>query len=115
MTYMIEAPHSPDQCLQAMDEVLSEGPRLLGQFEWGCVEGQHTGWATVEAGSESEARNMVPAIARSQARIIWVDKVTPDQVNAMRYLPPEPEGPADTPDPFEAVLVGPAEESAEDI
>ena len=49
MTYLIEAPHSPDECVQAMDEALAKGPRFLAQFDWGCVEGEHTGWATVEA------------------------------------------------------------------
>ena len=90
MTYLIEAPHSPRECVQAMDEALARGPRFLAQFEWGCVEGEHTGWATIEAKNEFEARDMVPAVARSRARVIRVDKVTPDHVNAMLYLPPRP-------------------------
>jgi hypothetical protein len=106
MTYLIEAPHSPDECVQAMDEALAKGPRFLAQFDWGCVEGEHTGWATVEAENESEARSMVPAVARSKARVIRVDKVTPDHINAMLYLPPEPEAPDDIPDPYEALLAG---------
>jgi hypothetical protein len=115
MTYLIEAPHSPDECVQAMDEALAKGPRCLAQFDWGCVEDRHTGWATVQAGSESEARNMVPSIVRSKARVTRVGKVTPDQVNAMLSIPPEEEGPADTPESFEAVLAGPVEESHEDM
>ena len=110
MTYLIEAPHSPRECVQAMDEALARGPRFLAQFEWGCVEGEHTGWATIEAKNEFEARDMVPAVARSRARVIRVDKVTPDHVNAMLYLPPEAEGADDIPDPFEVVLAGSTEE-----
>ncbi len=110
MTYLIEAPHSPDECVQAMDEALARGPRFLAQFDWGCVGGEHTGWATVEADNESEARGMVPAVVRSRARIVRVGKVTPDHINAMLYLPPEAEGPIDMPDPYEALLAGSEEE-----
>ena len=110
MTYLIEAPHSPDECAQAMDEALARGPRFLAQFDWGCVEGEHTGWATVEADNESEARGMVPAVAQSKARVVRVGKATPDLINAMLYLPPEAEGPTDMPDPYEVVLAGQDEE-----
>jgi hypothetical protein len=110
MTYLIEARHSPDECVQAMDEALARGPRFLAQFDWGCVAGEHTGWATVEAKNESEARDMVPAIVRSKARIVRVDKVTPDHINAMMYLPPEDEGADDVPDPYEMILAGSEEE-----
>ncbi len=110
MTYLIEAPHSPDECVQAMDEALAKGPRFLAQFDWGCVEGEHTGWATVEAENESEARSMVPAVVRSRARVVRVGKVTPDHINAMLYLPSEAEGPDDVPDPYEMILAGPDEE-----
>jgi len=110
MTYLIEAPHFPDECVQAMDEALARGPRFLAQFDWGCVEGEHVAWATVEAESESEARNMVPGVVRDKARVTRVGKVTPDQINAMLYLPPEDEGPDDMPDPYEVVLAGSTEE-----
>jgi len=115
MTYLIEAPHSPDECLQAMNEALGRGPQFLAQFDWGCVEDKHTGWATVEAGSEAEARNMVPSVVRGKARVMRVGRVTPDQVNAMLSVPLEDEGPPDTPESFEAVLAGPVEESDEDM
>jgi len=114
MTYLIEAPHSPDECLQAMNQALGKGPRFLAQFDWGCVEDRHTGWATVQAGSEAEARNMVPSVVRSKAHVTRVGKVTPDQVNAMLSIPSEDEGPPDTPESFEAVLAGPAVEDSEE-
>ena len=93
-----------------MDEALARGPRFLAQFDWGCMAGQHTGWATIEAKNEFEARDMVPAVARSRARVIRVDKVTPDHVNAMLYLPSEAEGTDNIPDPFEVMLAGSTEE-----
>jgi hypothetical protein len=86
MTYLIESPHSEEECLQALDETLARGPRFLAQFDWGCMAGQHTGWATVEAGSESEARNMVPTVVRSKARIIPLNKFTPDQIKSFHKM-----------------------------
>jgi hypothetical protein len=114
MTYLIEARHSPSECVQAMDEALARGPRFLAQFDWGCVAGEHTGWATVQAENESQAREMVPSVVRSKARIVRVDKVTPDHINAMLYMPPEPEGPADTPDPYEVVLASMEEDETDE-
>jgi len=86
MTYLIESPHTKEECLQALDEVLARGPQLLAQFDWGCMAGDHTGWATVEAGSESDARNMVPALVRSKARIVKVDKFTPGQIESFHQM-----------------------------
>jgi hypothetical protein len=113
MTYLIEAPHSADECAQAMDEALAKGPRFLAQFDWGCVEGEHTGWARVEAEDVSDARSMVPTVARSRARVVRVGKASPDLVNAMLSLPSETEGPTDMPDPYEVLLAGQDEEAEE--
>ena len=86
MTYHIESPHTKEECLQALDETLARGPQLLVQYDWGCMAGEHIGWATVEASSESEARNMVPALVRSKARITPVSKFTPSQIESFHRM-----------------------------
>ena len=43
MTYLIESPHTKEECLQALDDVLARGPEFLARFEWGCMSGDHTG------------------------------------------------------------------------
>jgi hypothetical protein len=86
MTYLIESPHTKEECLQALDEVSARGPRLLAQFDWGCMAGQHVGWATVEAGSESEARNMVAPIVRNKAHITPVSKFTAAQIESFHKM-----------------------------
>ena len=86
MTYLIESPHTKEECLQALDETLARGPQNLAQFDWGCMAGQHVGWATVNAGSESEARNMVPSVVRDKARIVAVNKFTPDQIESFHKM-----------------------------
>lgn len=80
--YMIEAPHTGAECLEALDEVLATDAELLGKFHWGCMAGVHNGWATVEAENESAARNMVPASQRGKWRITEVTKITPEQIAA---------------------------------
>ena len=86
MTYHIESPHTKEECLQALDETLARGPQLLVQYDWGCMAGEHVGWATVEAGSESEARNMVPALVRNKARITQVRKFSPSEIESFHRI-----------------------------
>ncbi len=80
--YFIESPHTKEECLTALDEALAKGPDVLGEFDWGCMAGDHTAYGVVEARTEAEAREMVPAIVRSKARIVTVDKVTPDMIRS---------------------------------
>jgi hypothetical protein len=46
------------------------------------MSGDHTGWAVVEAGSETAARGMVPVLVRGKARIVEVGKFTPEQIRS---------------------------------
>jgi hypothetical protein len=80
--YMIEAPHTKADCLQALDEVLAEGSGFLDKFQWGCKAGVHTGWAILEAESESAARDKVPPSQRGKWRVTEVAKFTSEQIQA---------------------------------
>jgi|DewCreStandDraft_1066081.scaffolds.fasta_scaffold00391_23 hypothetical protein len=80
--YLIESPHTPQECLQALDEVLAQGSEMLARYQWGCAAGEHTGWAIVEAGSKEEALRMVPALVRSKARIVALNTFTPEQIRS---------------------------------
>jgi hypothetical protein len=80
--YLIESSHTKEECLKALDETLAKGPEVLGRFEYGCMAGDHRGWATVEAGSENQAREYVPSFLRSKARVIQVGRFTPEQIRS---------------------------------
>ena len=80
--YIIESPHTKDECLRALDETLAEGPSVLNKFDWGCQTGDHTGYAVVEADNETIVRNMVPTFLRNKARVIKVGKFTPEQIRS---------------------------------
>jgi hypothetical protein len=80
--YIIETSHTPEQCLQALDQVLERGPDLLGKFDWGCMAGDHTGWAVIEAESRERLRGRVPPSILDSARIVEVGKFTPEQIRS---------------------------------
>ncbi len=70
--YMIESPHAPEQCDQAVADLNAAG--YLHHFEWGCKDNQHTAWAIVEAESLEHARQLVPWYLRDLARIVKLVK-----------------------------------------
>ena len=80
--YLIESPHTKEDCLQALDELKDTDPRLLNETWFGCVGGDHTGYSTVAATSESEARSRLPGFLRSKARVVEVSKFTPQQIES---------------------------------
>ena len=80
--YLIESPHTPAECLKALDAMLEKGAATLAKYDWGCMEGVHTGWTTVEAANESAARDTLPSSLRSKARIVKLNKFTPKEIES---------------------------------
>lgn len=78
--YLIESPHSKEECLKALDAVSEKEPQLLEKSWFGCKSGEHVEWATVEAGSAEEAKSMLPDFLRDKARVVEVGQVTPEQI-----------------------------------
>ncbi|MBI2022811.1 hypothetical protein HYS97_03115 [Candidatus Daviesbacteria bacterium] len=78
--YLIESPHTNQGCLEALDEMLLNEPKILTKFSWGCNLGHHTGWALIDAKNESTVRKLLPTSLRSQARIFKVDAFTPKDI-----------------------------------
>ena len=70
--FIIESPHSAGDCDRAIDEIHAAG--YLHHFEWGCKDGDHTGWAIVEAENKEHAAQIVPWYFRKQARIVRLNK-----------------------------------------
>ena len=80
--YLVESSHTPEQCLQALDDIVARAPGLLAKFDWGCMAGEHTGWAVIEAESTSRARELVPASAGESVRVVELNKFTPEQIRS---------------------------------
>ena len=68
MQYLIESPHTKEECLAELDALATKG-RELERWTWGCMAGEHTGYAIVEADSETAARNLIPNMVRGKARV----------------------------------------------
>ncbi len=80
--YMIQASHDPDPaaCSRMVESFLRAGAHYLTNAEWGCKAGVHTAWILVEAGSEAEARLMVPPAIRNTALLVKLNRFTPEQI-----------------------------------
>jgi len=78
--YHVESPHTPEECLRALDEILAKGSDVLARYEWGCMAGDHTGYATVEARSEAEVRKTIPSFLEGKTRVIKLNQFTPEQI-----------------------------------
>ncbi len=70
--YLIESPHKPEDCDKVVQEFHAAG--YLHQFEWGCHDGVHTGWAILETDSLEHAKQIVPWMVRDQARIVKLER-----------------------------------------
>ncbi len=78
--YFITSKHEPEECLRALDEELEKGTGILEKFVYGCTEGDHTGYAIVDAKDKGEALSLVPAFLEDKACVGKVDKFTPEQI-----------------------------------
>jgi hypothetical protein len=76
--YLIETPHSDEECLGLLDQILATG--YLHHFDWGCEVGDHTGWAIIEAESREQAMLAVPTMVRPKARVVKLNRFTDEDV-----------------------------------
>jgi hypothetical protein len=76
--YLVESPHSADECLHVLDEVMVTG--YITHYDWGCEAGVHTGWVIIEADSEQQALMSVPTLVRHKARAIRLNKFNPEVI-----------------------------------
>jgi len=74
--YLIEVPHEAEQkaCALAVKVLLSTGSHFLTNADFGCGDGEHKGWITLDAGSKEEARSILPVAYRSRAKIVKLNK-----------------------------------------
>jgi hypothetical protein len=76
--YLIETPHTADDCQRLVEEIYAMG--FLLRFEWGCNAGVHCGWAIIEADSEAQARLAVPPLVRAKARVVKLNQFQPEDL-----------------------------------
>jgi hypothetical protein len=83
--YLIEVPHEPDKlaCLRAIEIFLKTGSHYLTHCDWGCGDGEHKAWITIETDSKDDALRIIPPAFRADAKIVRVGKLTMEQVESM--------------------------------
>ena len=76
--FLIEVPHEADTaaCAYAVQIFLKTGSHFLTHADWGCTDGEHKAWLTVEVNSKEEARRILPVAYRAQAKIVKLNKFT---------------------------------------
>jgi hypothetical protein len=78
--YYVQVNHKPDQCLNDLLEMKTKGDAYLSNFEFGCMSGDHTGYAFLNGSSEADVRMMLPKDEQASAKIKKVDKFTSAQI-----------------------------------
>ena len=85
--FMVVLPHTDGDCLKVLDEGAAMGSAALSKWRWGCMAGDHTGYALIEAEGEAEALETVPATVRSKAKAIPVQTLTVEQIQSFHSMP----------------------------
>ena len=71
--FLIVSPHTHEECDRAFHEVITAG--YVTHFDWGCTDGDHTGWVTLEADNAKEALMVVPSFLRGKAHAVKLAKI----------------------------------------
>lgn len=81
--FLIEVDHEADglSCATAVRAFLASGSHLLARADWGCLDGVHRGWVTVDVDDRATARGIVPPALRSRARVVALTGFTLQQVD----------------------------------
>ncbi len=79
--FLVISNHTAEDCNRAIKETLAVG--YLTHYDWGCKDGEHTGWAVLEAEDKEQAMLSVPTVLRGQARVVQLTKFAPEKVEAM--------------------------------
>ena len=76
--FLIEVPHDEEEteCIRVVESFLTYGSHFVTHADWGCMDGVHKAWITIEADSKDEARAILPPASRANAKIVCLNKFT---------------------------------------
>ena len=77
--YLVESPHTTEGCEVAIDYFHKYHAGFFTHFEWGCLDGDHTAYAFIEAENHEQAKLAVPPILRGKARVIKLTTFDPSK------------------------------------
>jgi hypothetical protein len=79
--YRIEVPHPTEivACARVVEVFLRSGSHFLTHADWGCKDGVHKAWLSVEAPTREEARRVVPTAFRDDAEVVQLNQFSLDE------------------------------------
>ena len=78
--FIIIAPHTAEGCTKTLQQVEAMG--YITHFDWGCKDGEHCGWAIIEAENAKQALLVVPSFDRHLAKAVKLTKFSPEDVRS---------------------------------
>jgi hypothetical protein len=81
--FLIEVPHEPEvvACAKVVQIFLSSGSHFVTRADWGCMDGEHSAWLTVDVDTKEDARAVLPPGFRKSARIVQLNKFTMEEID----------------------------------
>lgn len=88
--YLIEVPHEATEsaCNNAIRIFMETGSHFLRQADWGCHDGEHKAWLTVQVENKEQARQIVPALFRSVAKVVKLHTFTMNEMENIAKVHP---------------------------
>ena len=86
--FLIEVPHEENllACAQVVESFLNYGSHFATKADWGCTDGVHKAWMTIETDNKEDARNVLPPAYRARASIIKLNKFTKEEIDEILEL-----------------------------
>ena len=80
--FLIEVPHEATMqaCARAIDLFHRTGSHFLTHADWGCMDGEHKAWITVEVDNKDDARRILPPALRVDAKIVQLNAFTSEDL-----------------------------------
>ena len=76
--FLIEIPHEATTaaCARVVEHFLRSGSHFLTHADWGCKDGDHRAFVTIEVDTRDEARSVIPPTLRVHAKIVQLNSFT---------------------------------------
>jgi hypothetical protein len=76
--YFVEVPHKNTKgaCDMAIKLFQETGSHFMTNADWGCDDGEHKAWFTLEIEDKESVLQLIPPIFRRDAKIVEVKKYT---------------------------------------
>lgn len=83
--FLIEVAHPEEKvaCLEVVKIFLQTGSHYLSHCDWGCMDGVHKAWITVDVDSKAEALRILPPLFRARATVVRLEKFSMEMVETM--------------------------------